>query len=122
MSKSSYKIIMFIVLIILLGSLIVVSVFVFKNYVQSERYQLFCVSLRPGISKNDVTRILDEHGTYDWRDDYVLAGWSYLYFDNFETRIILGNPIVLRFDNEGRLIAAGSRGKVADEIQIECDK
>lgn len=122
MSKSSYKVILFIVLIILLGSLIIVGVFASKNYMQSERHQLFCESLLPGISRNDVKMILDKHGTYEWRDDYTLAGWSYIYFDNFGARIILGNPVVLRFDNEGRLVAAGSRGKVADEIQIDCNK
>jgi hypothetical protein len=120
MGKSSYKAITLLLLMFFLAVALVISAFSMNKYMQDTRHQFFCENLRPGMLKDEVKRNLDKYGTYSWRDHYVLAGWSYVYFDRFIPRIILGNPVVLRFDSTNKLLAVGSREKVGDEIQINC--
>ena len=122
MNKLGYRTIAFLLLTFFLAGALVFGAFSTNKYLQDTRYQFFCEELRPGILKDEVKRTLVKYSTYTWQDDYVLTGWAYIYFDRFDLRIALGNPIVLRFDNEDKLIDAGSREKVGDEIQIDCKK
>ena len=122
MSKLGYRMITLVLLILFLAGALAFGIFSTNKYLQDTRYQFFCEKLRAGISKDEAKEHLAKYGIYSWQDDYVLAGLSYIYFERFDLRIALGNPVVLRFDNEDKLMQAGSRKNVGDEIQIDCAK
>jgi hypothetical protein len=122
MIKIHNKYLLFFILIVFLISAVWMGLFVFQEYKQDLRHQLFCLDIYTGMQKSEVKNILAKYGSYSWRDDYVLKEWTYVYFDKFWVRTVLGHPIVLKFDNKNKLIAISGREKLGDEFQVDCTK
>jgi hypothetical protein len=122
MRKPGYKLIVFLLSIIFVAGVLVVGISSLNEYMQNTRHQFFCVDIQPGMLKDDVKSGIDKYGVYSWHDDYVLAKWSYVYFDGLVLKISLGSPVVLYFDDDNKLVGIGSRAKLGDEMQIDCNK
>jgi hypothetical protein len=101
-------------------SSIVIGYLSLSRYIDGERFRFYCESIQQRMSVEEIKSILDKYGTYTWSRDEILMEWSYIYFDSFLSRITFGSPVVLRFDSNEKLIAAGGRVKLGDEFNIDC--